>query len=61
VHVWGAKPGGNAGPRFDVADPSGTYRMVWTSALSSFQDHLPFGPQIPAEFRISNSFELLLP
>lgn len=61
IRVWGAPPGANADPRFDRDDPSGVYRIVWINALSSFQDHLPFGPQIPEEYRISNSFLLSLP
>jgi len=27
--VWGALPGHNVSPTFDVEDPSGTYRIVW--------------------------------
>ena len=56
LHVWGAPPGSNYHPQFEVGDPSGTYRIVWGDALSSCQDHLPFGPQIPLESRISNQF-----
>ena len=59
LQVWGAPPGSNTFPQFDVQDPSGTYRIVWEDALSSFQDDLfPFGPQIPLEARISNRFTL---
>lgn len=59
VHVWGALPGTNAYPRFDVAQPAGVYRILWVDALASFQDHLPFGPQVPEEYRISNRFFLV--
>ena len=58
VHVWGAMAGTNSFPQFDVAEPAGIYRILWIDALSSFQDHLPFGPQIPEEYRISNRFFL---
>jgi len=57
IHVWAAKPD----PWFDLANPKGTYRIVWTAARSSFQDDLGFGPRIPMEFRVSNSFEFVLP
>ena len=60
LRVWGALPGGDVGPQFDVSDPTGTYRIVWMAALSSFQNHLPFGPEIPLAHRISNSFLLTL-
>jgi hypothetical protein len=59
LRVWGAPPGSNAGPQFDVEDPSGLYRIVWDDALSSFQDDsYPFGPQIPLDARISNRFTI---
>lgn len=58
LHVWGGPPGSNSYPQFDTDDPSGTYRIVWEAALSSYQDRLPFGPQIPLEARISNRFTL---
>ncbi len=51
--------GSNYHPQFDRPDPSGTYRIVWTDALSSFQDRLPFGGQIPLEHRVSNEFQLV--
>jgi len=59
LHVWGARPGSDWFPQFDVADPSGWYRLVWIDALSSFDRNVPsFGTPIPFEKRISNSFEL---
>jgi hypothetical protein len=59
LRVWGAPPGSNTRPQFDVNDPSGTYRIVWDHALSSFQaDRYPFGPQIPLDARISNRFTI---
>jgi len=61
LHVWGAKPGVRAVPRFDVADPSGVYRMVVVNALSSFRRSPPFGDPIPLSQRVSNSFRLRAP
>ena len=61
VRVWGAKPGVNAHPAFDVPDPSGEYRLVWDAALWSFQDRLPFGEPIPEAARTSNTFTLEVP
>jgi hypothetical protein len=59
LHVWGARPGSDWLPQFDVTDPSGWYRLVWIDALSSFnRSASPFGAQIPLEMRVSNSFEL---
>jgi hypothetical protein len=58
LHVWGSPPNQNSAPSFDVADPSGTYRLVWNAALSSFQDRLPFGEPIPLSYRVSNLFTL---
>ena len=56
----------NVHPKFDIGNPSGIYRIVWTEALSSFDSHNryssqhPFGPPIPLEARISNPFRLKL-
>lgn len=60
VHMWGAVPGTNHYPQLDGGNPGGTYRIVWINALSSFQDHLPFGEQIAREYRVSNAFELVV-
>jgi hypothetical protein len=59
LHVLGAAPGSNSYPQFDVANPSGAYRLVWYDLLSSFQrDASPYGPPISLEFRVSNTFDL---
>ena len=59
VQVWGAPPGADFHPQFDVAEPSGTYRLVWSAALSSYDpEERHFGDPIAEEFRISNSFHL---
>jgi hypothetical protein len=50
--------GSSVYPRFEEADPSGTHRIVWTAALSSFQNVTPFGEPIGLEYRLSNSFQL---
>ena len=56
--VSGGKPGTDIHPEFSSEDPEGNYRIVWTGVLSSFQDELPFGPEIPLEARTSNAFTL---
>ena len=44
---------------FDADDPSGTYRIVWSGALSSYDENgAPFGDVIPLKARISNRFAL---
>lgn len=58
ARVWGGFPSGNVYPRWDTSNPTGLYRIVWIDALTSFQDHLPFGEQIPLEYRVSNVFRL---
>ena len=58
LRVAGGLPGTNAGPTWDQWDPSGTYRIVWPQALSSYEDEHPHGPTIPLEHRVSNAFVL---
>lgn len=59
IRVYAAAFGSRAGPQFDVADPSGTYRIVWTGAVSSYDRNAwPFGPPLPLEQRVSNRFTL---
>ncbi len=59
LRVRAGEYGSNNYPQFDVEDPAGTYRIVWTAALSSFDANAsPFGEQIPLEQRISNRFAL---
>jgi hypothetical protein len=52
--------GSNYYPQFDRPELSGTFRLVWSDALSSFQDRLPFGEPIGLEHRVSNSFHLVV-
>jgi hypothetical protein len=56
--VFGAHPNTNTEPTFQVSYIPGIYRIVWRDALSSYQDRLPFGTQLPFEQRISNRFAL---
>jgi hypothetical protein len=47
--------------QFPFKDPRGTYRIVWTYALSSYDPRAnPRGQELPLRFRVSNSFELSL-
>ncbi len=58
LHLVGGRPSGSIHPQFDQATPSGWHRIVWMSALSSFQSSYPFGPEIGPEHRYSNPFRL---
>jgi hypothetical protein len=59
LRVRAGEFGSNSYPQFDIEDPHGIYRIVWTAALASFDANAsPFGQQIPIEHRISNRFEL---
>jgi hypothetical protein len=58
LRVWGARPNQNSGPAFDVADPSGTYRLVWDAAAWSRQNGSQPVEPMPLEYRISNRFVL---
>jgi hypothetical protein len=58
VHVFGGYPGTNTGPQFTITDIPGTYRLIWTEALSSYQSKLPFGDPLPPERTVSNVFSL---
>jgi hypothetical protein len=59
LEVVGGLPGSRYGDQFDVADPTGTYRLVWDDALSSYQEsQRPHGPELPIDARVSNRFTL---
>ncbi len=60
LHIWGAPPDSiHHGPNFDLADPSGVYRIVWSTGLTSFDANAqPFGPMIKLDWRVSNRFTL---
>ena len=54
--------GSNNAPQFGVSDIDGTYRLLLTSAFTSyFADGPPWGPEVPLRRRVSNSFELRAP
>lgn len=58
LSVFGGYPDNNVVPKFFGSIP-GIYRIVWTDALSSYQDSDgPFGTQLPFEQRVSNRFVL---
>ncbi|NIP56889.1 MAG: hypothetical protein GWM92_02060, partial [Gemmatimonadetes bacterium] len=59
LRIAGGAFGSNVRPQFDRRDPSGTYRIVWTDAYSSFDPDGPeFGELLPLVARTSNPFEL---
>jgi hypothetical protein len=58
VHIFGGYPGSSTAPQFTIADIPGTYRLIWTEALSSYQSKLPFGDPLPLERTVSNVFSL---
>jgi hypothetical protein len=60
IGVFGGYPGSNIYPQFDVRDPTGVYRAVWFSVLSSYQERAPFGDPLPFESRVSNPFVLTI-
>jgi hypothetical protein len=53
LQVWGSLPGTNHYPQFDVAAPSGTYRIVWGAGTVG-----PSGSALPFDDRVSNEFLL---
>jgi hypothetical protein len=58
VHVL-ARP--DMDPRFNVADPDGTYRLVWHGVVHSYHDEPPLGTPLPQDERTSNEFTLSAP
>lgn len=57
--IFGGFPGTNVSPKFQMANPEGTYRIV-VEALRSFDEEArPFGPMLPREQRVSNEFRLV--
>ena len=62
IPLFAAKPDANAEPKFTVPDIPGVYRIVWSDALSSYDENKqPFGTPLSLEQRVSNSFTLSLP
>lgn len=59
LHLFAGFPDGNFSPTFAHRDPQGEYRIV-VETLRSYQDRtLPFGPRIPFDDRVSNTFRLV--
>lgn len=61
IELFGGFPGSNVYPQFAVAEISGIYRAVWNSAVTRYQDQLPFGEPLPLAQRTSNRFTLQTP
>ena len=62
VDVSACDPDRNCEPKFKDRNATGVYRILWLSALSSFDAYSsPFGDAIPIHYRVSNQFELVDP
>lgn len=61
IELFSGLPGSNAYPQFAVAEITGIYRAVWNSAVTRYQNQLPFGEPLPLAQRISNRFTLRAP
>jgi hypothetical protein len=61
IELFAGFPGGTAYPQFAVAEITGIYRAVWNSAVTRYQNQLPFGEPLPLAQRISNRFTLRAP
>jgi hypothetical protein len=48
-------------PRFNVADPAGTYRLVWHGVVHSYRTEPPLGTPLPQDERTSNEFTVSAP
>jgi hypothetical protein len=48
-------------PRFNVADPAGTYRLVWHGVVHSYRNEPPLGTPLPLDERTSNEFTVSAP
>jgi hypothetical protein len=59
--VLGFPRGGNTSPEFLVDEIEGIHRLRWNRALTSFQNRLPFGEELPLAQRVSNEFLLREP
>jgi hypothetical protein len=61
VRLFAGYPGNNAYPKFEVAQPNGTYRLVWRPVVHHYHDdaRLALGDSIPLRYRISNDFRLV--
>jgi hypothetical protein len=57
--VYAARHGSNAFPQFEVAEPQGTYRLVWHAPRHDYYSDAP--SPLPLDDRVSNTFELRMP
>jgi hypothetical protein len=48
-------------PRFNAANPAGTYRLVWHGVVHSFRNEPPLGTPLPLDERTSNAFTVSAP
>jgi hypothetical protein len=61
IHVVAGYPGTNVVPKFTTPDIAGTYRAVWTQALTSYDARSStFGTVLPLDHRLSNTFAIAL-
>ena len=58
IAVFAGFPGTNWHPKFQIADPEGTYRIVLEALQSYDESGFPFGTDVPREERVSNEFRL---
>jgi hypothetical protein len=59
IPVFAGFPGNNWHPKFEIAEPTGTYRIVLHTLSSYDEDAYPFGEELPLEDRVSNEFRLV--
>jgi hypothetical protein len=59
IPVFAGFPGNNWHPKFEIADPEGTYRIVLDVLSSYDQNAYPFGTEVPRENRVSNEFRIV--
>ena len=62
LYLFAGYPTGNAYPKFETAQIGGLHRLVWDNVLTSYDSRdYPFGPPLPRDERVSNSFTLTTP
>ncbi len=61
LHLFAGRPDGDSYPKFEVDDPEGTYRLVWTSPVHDYDPETGGGAPLPLWDRTSNAFELRFP
>lgn len=58
LRIIAAFPDSNVEPKFAFDPPDGVYRLVWKPRSAFDESHPDYGPLLPLEQRISNSFTL---